>query len=120
MAEYDSAIALAKRLIDKKGRTVTVRKPNVAPTDTDKPWDVQENPPLTFDAKAVVVPMESRYVDGSTVLLTDKLMYVAAADATFPITTDCRVADRGYENQIIMVDTLEPGEQAVLYTVAVR
>lgn len=120
MAEYDSAIALAKRLIDRKGRVVNVRKSNATAPDPSKPWEVEENPEINFSARAVVVPIESRYVDGKTTLVTDKQMYLASADATFPVTVDCRVMDKGYENQVIRVDLLEPGEQAVLYTVIVR
>lgn len=120
MAEYDKAIALAKRLIDKKGRTVTVLRRETAANDPDEPWEVDEVQRLKFDAKAVVFPVESRYVDNDTVRVTDKQMYLAAADAEFPITPECKVRDKGYDLQVIRVDVLEPGDQAVLYTVIVR
>lgn len=120
MAEYDKAIALTKRLIDKKGRTVTVFQRETTPSDSDEPWDVDEVQRRTFNAKAVVFPVESKYVDGTNVLITDKQMYFAAADVSFPITPQCKVRDKGYDNQVIKVEVLEPGDQAVLYTVIVR
>ena len=120
MPEYDKAIALAKRLIDKKGRIVTVFQRETAASDSDKPWDVDEVQRLTFDAKAVAFPVESKYVDGTNVLITDKQMFLAAVDASFAITPQCKVRDKGYDNQVIKVEALEPGDQAVLYTVVMR
>jgi len=120
MSEYDSAIALAKRLIDKKGRTVTLMLSENAASDEEKPWEVDEVQRRRVDVKAVVVPIESKYVDGTTVLVTDKQMFIAAADTTFPITPQAKVRDKGYDLQIVSVDKLEPGDQTVLYTVIVR
>lgn len=120
MAEYNKAIALAKRLIDKKGRIVTVFQRETAPSDSDEPWDVDEVQRRTFDAKAVVFPVETKYVDGTTVLVTDKQMFIAAADAQFAIAPQCKVRDKGYDSQVIRVEVLEPGDQAVLYTVILR
>ena len=120
MAEYDKAIALAKRLIDKKGRTVTLMLSENAASDEGKPWEVNEVQRRSVDVKAVLVPIESKYVDGTTVMVTDKQMYLAAADVTFPITPQAKVRDKGYDNQVIKVETLEPGDQVVLYTVIIR
>jgi len=120
MSEYASSIALAQRLINKKGRVVTVSKATVAPADPAKPWDADQTAEETVDLRAVAFPVESKYVDGTTVVVTDKQMYVAAADTTFPITTQCKVTDKGYQRQVIMVDELEPGEDRVMYTLVVR
>jgi len=120
MAEYDSSVVLAQRLINKKGREVKVIFNESSALDSSKPWEVAETQRQEFSVRAVVFPVESRYVDGSTVFMTDKQMLIAAADAAFPITPSAKVRDKGYDYQVIKVDTLEPGEQTILYTVVIR
>lgn len=120
MAEYDKAIALALRLINKKGRLITVMKKRMEPNDSDEPWDVSEVHRDKFDTKAVEVPIESKYVDGTTVVMTDRQFYIPAASATFSVTMDCKIRDKGYDLQIVAINELAPGEQRVLYTVLAR
>ena len=120
MAEFDSAIALAKRLIERKGRLMTFQRRTTTASDQNAPWDVEEEPTPEHEAKAVVFPVEQKYVDGSTIRTTDKQMYVAAASLGVELTLSFTVKDRGQNLEIVGIEPLEPGEQRIMYTVFVR
>ncbi len=120
MAEYDNAIALAKRLIESKGRLMTFQRRTTTAVDENAPWDVEVEPTLKYRVRAVVFPVEQKYVDGTIVRVTDKQMYIAAASLDVELTLSFTVKDRGQNLEIIKIEPLEPGEQRVLYTVFVR
>lgn len=92
MAEFDSAIALAKRLITKKGEAVTLRRflePTANPT---KPWKPTEAAPASEDqtgVRMVFLDFDSigreplQFEDGTQVKAGDKRLFVAALGLTF-------------------------------------
>lgn len=120
MAEYDSAVALAKRLIDKKGRLMSFQRVSTAAPDSDTPWEVDEVVTPKHSARAVVFPVEQKYVDGTTIRQTDQQMFVAAASLPEELTLSFRIQDRGLTYEVVKIEELRPGEQRILYTVFVR
>lgn len=53
MVDFNSLAAMAKRLIEANGRTVTLAKLNATPDDTAKPWEGSVAKPATSAAGAV-------------------------------------------------------------------
>ena len=121
MTEYTSAVALSKRLIEKKGRLVDlVLQRDYAP-DPSKPWEIDKASPETQTVKAVQIDLQSKFIDGSTVVQTDKQFIIAAASTDgSKITTDHLFVDKGYNHRIIRVSPLEPGGECVLFNLIVR
>lgn len=120
MAEYDKAIALAKRLIEKKGRLMSFQRVSTDAPDPDTPWEVDVIATPKHSARAVVFPVEQKYVDGTTIRQTDQQMLVAAASLPEELTLSFRIQDGGLTYEVVKIEELKPGEQRILYTVFVR
>lgn len=124
MAEYDSAIALAKRLIAKKGTEVTLRTfaPGALP-DANEPWRAGTNTPTNQTVKAVFLDYEQKYIDGSTIRMGDQRVFMPAAD-----TSEVAIAPevdsliiRGSETwKVVKPKPLNPGNQLVMFEIQVR
>lgn len=139
MAEYSNAVALAKRLITKKGRAnVSAYRPGIsAPTDADRPWKL-DGPAVADQLLASglhVVFLDNRQAIGwqgqfgfevsfrSRVENPDSLMPGATAVA-YLIPEELGVVrldandlivsgDRRYT--VMRCDPLEPGDQLIMF-----
>lgn len=120
MSEYSSAIALAARLIAKKGRTVKLIPETTTTADPTKPWRVSVADEAGIEVKAVQVALEDKYVDGTTVLQTDSEFLVAAQNLPDLTAANYKFEDRGYDNRIVKTDVIEPGDDKVMYVLIVR
>lgn len=124
MGEYDSAIALARRLIKKKGAVVTLRGFSRAPDPSDdEPWNPSPNDPQDAEVDAVFLDFEQKYIDGSVILFGDQQVYMPAFDTSGdPLTPEAEgVVIRGGETwKIIAVKPLNPAGDPVMYTLQVR
>lgn len=115
MAEYDSAIALAKRLIEKKGRRdgKLLRASQAAPAG--KPWAPGTAGKVALaENLAVAILGASLYKAGSLTPETTAVGYLAAASFG-----DVRLGDvletRAERYSILAAEKLAPGEQDILY-----
>lgn len=120
MSEYASAITLARRLIEKKGREIEFTCQSDTRPDPDKPWEVEKGWTETQKAKAVQVKLETKYIDGESVLQSDKELIVAAASLEGKITTEHILVDHGYNHRIVKIDPLQPGPECVMFVLIVR
>ncbi len=89
MARFDSAIALAKRLIDKNGQDADLRTFVAGPPpDPTKPWEPGANVPSDQTVRAVFLPLgkpgtrlvEEIYEDGTLVRIGDLSVLIASTD----------------------------------------
>ena len=124
MAEYDSAIALAKRLIAKKGTQVTLRTFAAgALPDANEPWRAGTNTPTNQTVVAVFLDYEQKYVDGTTIRMGDQRVFMPATDtlgAAITPEVDGLVI-RGSETwKIVKPKPLNPGDQMVMFELQVR
>jgi hypothetical protein len=125
MGEYDSALALALRLIKKKGRAVTLRQYSDAPVpDANKPWRVGQPTPTDLPGFAVLLDfgdMGEHYMPGTEVQVGDKLVLMPASGlAAAPQLRDVLVFGAEEPWAIVTVQTLEPGGVPVLHSMQVR
>lgn len=125
MGEYDSALALALRLIKKKGRAVTLRQYGDAPVpDVNKPWRVGQATPTDLPAYGVLLDfgdMGEHYMPGTEVQVGDKLVLMPASGlAVRPQLRDTLQFGAEDPWAIVTVQTLEPGGVPVLHSMQVR
>lgn len=126
-SRYDSAIALAKRLIDKNGRTVKVqRQTGTTPVDVAKPWlgvvpatsettvkavftTMRELEPFVRLASGRETPTRTPTEAGASVAL------VPASGLPFTIEIEHRIVDGSVTHEITSVEILKPGDAPILY-----
>lgn len=121
MARFDSAIALAKKLIKKNGQAVTLRgfTTNAAP-DPAKPWKPGGNVPADQPIEAVFLDYEQRYIDGQTIRMGDQRVFLPAEGLTAPPEVDGQVLRSAEVWKIVAVKPLNPNGQAIMYELQVR
>ena len=121
MARFDSAIALAKKLIKKNGQAVTLRgfTAGAAP-DPAKPWKPGGNVAADQTIEAVFLDYEQRYIDGQTIRMGDQRVFMPAEGLAAPPEAEGLVL-RGLEVwKVIAVKPLNPNGQAIMYELQVR
>lgn len=123
MAEYDSARALATRLIDKKGRPIVVTRVNdAALPDADRPWDPADAKTRSnITVRGVIVPITRAKIDDTLVRVNDKIAYISAAAVNdFEISLKDTITIAGTVHRIVEITDISPGEQKVLYILQLR
>lgn len=128
MAEYDSSIALAKRLIEKKGRAGVslVASGQGAPSDPTKPWR-----PDGGSANDVVLASGLRMAFLDAIRARDGALIVAEstaaaylAKASLPdgvVPVDGNLIVTGARRYFVLkVEELAPGDQVVMYTLHIK
>lgn len=130
--EYDSALALAARLIIKKGRNVKYQSLTADPSmpDPDRPWDKNPALPSTpktikacifgFTVNQILPNYSSKMINGTTILQNDKQALLYAKDLGFEPKTGDKIWDSGNWWRVIAVDDLTPGDVTVMYTLLLR
>lgn len=105
----------ATRLLDKFGRTMSIRRTSLTGSD---PW----NPSATTadtDFRGVVSDYEAKDIDGVAVLMTDKRVLADPALSVAPTVGDKVVIDT-LVYQVVNVTTHSPGPTTVLYELQIR
>lgn len=120
MADFTRLAAVAKRLIDKNGRTVLVVKQGDTPQDSDQPWRGQGTYPInSVSGKAVFVSEASLgYTarDKDNVKRADMVaLFAAANDTGESLETYDVILDGGVTWQILKTELLQPADTRVLY-----
>lgn len=131
MATYDSAVALARRLIDKKGgRTVLIKAGSPVTPDEDKPWEQESSDPATTSKtiKAVFLDFASlgsapkRFADGTLVQEGDKQVYLSASSLGSIVVGLNDILQRADGSRWIVktAKLLDPDGQKILWEVWVK
>ena len=132
MAQYDSAIATATRLIAKFGGPAVLRRfTDAALEDPDKPW--RRSKPSTNDTPIQAAFLNfgdmgragEQYMPGTDIQTGDKLVFISGGT----LAETPRLRDRLYRDgagpddegwSIVQVQTLDPNGQLVLHQLQVR
>ena len=118
MGEYDGSAAMALRLIQKKGRTVTLRtKSGTYNPDTD---DFSSQTEDDASVKAVFTNYSNSQIDGELVRRGDKRLLMAALGLESSPSGRDQVIDGDDTYKIISFETIQPGDTPILYKVQVR
>lgn len=124
MGEYDSSVALAKRLIKKKGQPVTLKTfANTPPADPDPPWKSGDNVPTLQTVNAVFLDYEQKYIDGEFIRSGDQRVFAPSTDtAEVPISPTLNgLILRGSQIwKIVGIKPLNPNGQSILFEIQVR
>lgn len=111
MAEYDSAIATATRLIAKKGRAISFTPPSNVDVDALKPWLGKEDG-AGIPARGAFTKDERTEDDGAQKRTGEVFV---AADAAYDVTTEYEVVDGAVVWDITKVELIAPGAQQVVW-----
>lgn len=130
MVDYARLAATAKRLIEANGRSITLLRANSTPTDASKPWRGAAASAATALGGASITAIgvfvspsgsqlgRTRREDGTLSVVFEQVCLVAAA--SLPAGTDLeeftRVTDGGRVWRIEVVEPLNPGSTALVYS----
>jgi len=126
MARFDSAIALAQRLILKNGQAVTLRSFTAAAApDPAKPWEPGANSAVDQTVDAVFLDYEQKFIDGALIQTGDQRVFIpSTTSAGAALSPDPEVEGlilRGAEEWKIMnVMPLNPNGQTIMFEIQVR
>jgi hypothetical protein len=130
MGAYDSARAFVQRVIQKKGRAITLRRsdPTAALVDVAKPWlgrqqaDQDVATYAVFD-DVVLADMTTRLGAGagtSAVEGEDAVAFVAAKDLPWEPDQGTRIVDGARTFEVVRVGVVKPGADPILYALGLR
>jgi hypothetical protein len=111
----------ALALLEKFGRSVTLtKKGGATPSAAGSPWEGGSvASPTTATATAVFTAISKDLVDGDRIRLTDQGCYLAGS-VTEPVPGDT-ITDGSTVYQVLApVQTIKPGDTALLYQLVVR
>jgi hypothetical protein len=111
VAEYDKAIATAMRLIQKKGRGISLTPPSGVDLDALKPWLGKEDG-AGIPAQGAFTKDERVEEDGAQKRTGEVFI---AADAAYDITTEYEVVDGAAVWNITKIELVAPGAQQVVW-----
>lgn len=121
MPNWNAIAAAAKKLIDKNGRTVIVRKQGSNPQDSEKPWRSKtEYPESSVTGSGVFVPPGKGLGRSSSneenIKRAEQSVYFAAADDTGLNLIDYDIIiDNDVEWKIVSAELLSPAGTRLLY-----
>lgn len=123
MAQFDTAIATAKRLIEKFGETSTHRRhEDGSPPDPNQPWNPGTETEVDTPVSAVWLNYDQKRVDGQLIKIGDQEVLIPGSDlsAAPDPETDLMLRASGEQWSIQSVDVLSPNGQRILYTLHCR
>lgn len=123
MAQFDNAIAIAKRLITKFGETATIyRRVDGTPNDADKDWEPGDPTETPYTTPAVWLSWERNRIDGQLIKEGDQRVLVPAVDLAIdpdPSTDEIARAS-GERWAIVGTRPLSPNGQRIMFELHVR
>ena len=122
MAFYDRVSRKAAKMIARYGRTtgitlVAMSTPTIR--DPTKPWETTATE-SSESCTAVVIHYDEKLIDGTTIQRGDRQVIVAALGLNTPPNLNGAAVIDGVRYKIVNVQPLEPGGQALIYTLQVR
>ena len=116
---YTRLAATALSQINDKGRTVTLSTPG---SDIYAPGSgtFTAGTPVTQTAKALFTEYSLRDIDGELIRTDDKECLIAASSLTGEPTAKDKIIDGSTEYSVVRVETVKPGDTALLYKIQVR
>ncbi|MFV1943915.1 hypothetical protein VPH49_24255 [Pseudomonas luteola] len=112
---YQRIAATARSLLRQYGREMVLRKPGQA---SGPDWDPTPGEPIDMPFIGVQSKYNAMEIDGQLIQQQDRKVFVEALPE--PPTQDMTLIDKGQELQVVSVQTIEPGDGALLYILQVR
>lgn len=112
---YNRMAATARRLLRQYGREMVLRKPGEA---SGPDWDPTPSTPTDTPFIGVQSKYSTGEIDGQLIQQQDRKIFVEALPE--PPTQDMTLIDKGQSLEIVSVQTIEPGDGALLYILQVR
>lgn len=125
MADHRKFLALAKRLIDKHGRDVTLTTISHQPIDPDQPWlgNTPDTDVVMGPFKAVSLPYKATdfgSVFGQSSLVVEGEEFFMIAGQPMELTDNHTLTDEGTPYRIRWVQRLRPADLTLLYAIGVE
>lgn len=117
---HQKFVDLAKKLIDKNGREIIIRRIAKTVPDLSKPWEIDDLPPDEFTVKSVFFNFQKDKVDGTLIRSKDVRCLIAQKDLSIEITTDDLIVDGSIIYDVIIVSQEKPGDQSILFDCHLR
>ena len=115
--DYARSKATAARLLARFGQAATLRRPSTGGTA----YNPTQGSPADYPVTIVVTDYETREVDGTRILSTDKKVLLAKGSLSVePATSDLLIEASGAVYKIVNVQPLNPGGTVVMYTIQAR
>lgn len=111
--------ATATRLINKKGRTVTLSNKVVTTPDPAEPWNKTPGTDVTEDTKAVIMKYELKEIDGELVKVGDMKALVPYIEGVDVKNFDTLI-DGSETWKIKKVTPVQPGDTLIFYRLNLR
>lgn len=123
MADYSKFVALAQRLIAKRGRAVTMRELSNASSDASKPWKGTGAPTVKVEVPTTAVFLDPKGSDIKSIVKDDDMLKrVTDVALVAPNVVDLRNMTQlvdGKAMKIEWVQVLQPGDTVCLYVFGV-
>lgn len=114
--------ALATRLINQNGRTMTlVLQKSDCPEDPNKPYEPAPDRKRKVSVKAVAFPIDTKRIDGTVIQKGDINVFIAAADVgDIELSLKDELIDGNVTYRIEKFETIRPGDGKIMYELVVR
>jgi hypothetical protein len=116
---YTTTASNALRMINEKGRSITVSVPSGQSYDPATDTFTAGTPSTTV-VKGVFTEFALHDVDGEKVLRTDKRILIAASALGSAPDTGASITDGSTVYKVVHTEVIQPGDTAILYMVQVR
>lgn len=114
MSLYSGLAKTAQKMIDEKGRAVTLRR---ASGVYDPATDTMNSSQTDTPVRAVFTAFKKSEIDGTLILRSDKKVLLAARIE--PQGNDV-IVDGSAQYRVVDIMAVQPGDTAILYTLQVR
>ena len=118
--DYSNLAATTLAQIADKGRTVTVRSPGVTQAYNPANDTYTAGTDVDVTAKALFTKFSSKDIAGDVIRATDSRVLIAASALSAAPDTDDKIIDNSTHYNVINVETVKPGDTAILYILQVR
>lgn len=118
--DYSRQVQSALRMIYKYGRNVEIISQGTGGEYDPSTGQFTPAEPKKTNIKAVFVDYETKEIDGTNVLRTDKKVLIAAASLEEKPSTTTKIKDGSEEYSVIDVNIIQPGNTKILYEVQAR
>lgn len=117
MARFESARALAQRLLLRNGVSATLRRYSETVADASKPWRSGTTTATDYTAPMVFVPAgeDDSYVEGQLTHMAGIKILIAGDDLTVTPNLKDEVINGSDTWRIVNVKTVEPNNEQVVH-----
>lgn len=120
MSDHQNLVDMAKRLIDKHGRDITIRRHTGAFTDALQPSLGKAAGFTDYVRKGVISTDIGKLLSNTRVREGDKVVWIAQKGLSIEIELSDQIIDGSVNYKIVEVEQIKPGEQSIIFKVVIR